>query len=213
VAVEPSAQIGYQLVPAPHSSVAVRNRQRRTAHGCQGHRGINGRGPRLRSATQRAWEAVRLCRERPLRSGARRYGSHQRRPTNDGAKLSLRRRVRAERERVRPIARARPGAPAGDEFPMEIIAAWRITPTYSSNHPGGPSWASFAILVHAPQGPRSASAGRQHDRQSNELSPGYWTFRRRRRKLEPDGRSQYLRRQQGNEPGMDNVCLRRYRVN
>ena len=29
MAVEPSAQIGCQLVPAPHSSVAVRNRQRR----------------------------------------------------------------------------------------------------------------------------------------------------------------------------------------
>jgi len=58
-----------------------------------------------------------------LQPGARRYGSHQRRPTNDGAKLSLRRRVRAVRERVRPIARARLGALAADEFQMEIIAA------------------------------------------------------------------------------------------
>lgn len=100
-----------------------------TMHGSQGRRGMDGRGPRLRSATQRAREAGRLCRERPLRSGVRRYGSHQRRPTNDGAKLSQRRRVRAVRNRVRPITSAHLGAPAGDEFPMEIIDAWRATST------------------------------------------------------------------------------------
>jgi hypothetical protein len=94
-----------------------------TAHGWQGQRGINGGGPRLRRAAKQAWEAVRLCRERPLQPGARRYGSHQRRLTNNGAAPSLRRGVRAVRKRARPIARACQGALAGDEFTVEIIGA------------------------------------------------------------------------------------------
>jgi len=123
VAVEPSAQIGCQLVPAPHSSVAVRNRQRRDGARLPRAPWNKWKGPAAAQRSEAGTGRVRLCRERPLQPGARRYGSHQRRPTNDGAKLSLRRRVRAVRERVRPIARARLGALAADEFQMEIIAA------------------------------------------------------------------------------------------
>lgn len=71
------------------------------------------------------WEAVRLCRERPLQPGARCYGSRQRWPTNSEAQLPVRREVRAVRQHARPNAPACRGAPACDEFPMEIIAAWR----------------------------------------------------------------------------------------
>jgi hypothetical protein len=58
-------------------------------------------------------------------------------------------------------------------------------------HTVQPSWQSIVgelclPCACAPHGPRSASAGRQHDRQSNELSPGYWMFRWRRRKLPSD---------------------------
>ena len=69
--------LGVEVIPAPHSSVAVRDRQRRDEARAPGHRGINGRGLRVRSEAKRAWEAVRLCRERPLHPRARRYGSHK----------------------------------------------------------------------------------------------------------------------------------------
>ena len=45
---------------------------------------------------------------------------------------------------------------------------------------------------------RCAPAGHQRDRQSNDLSPGYWMFLWHRRKLRSDARSQYLRGQHGN---------------
>ena len=123
MAVDPSACIGYQLVLPRIRRSPCETDSAATAHGCQGQRGINGRGPRLRSAAKQTWEAVRLCRERPMQSGARRYGSHQRRPTNDGAEMSVRRRGPG-RAQARAAHRTRPqGALAGDEFPMEIIAA------------------------------------------------------------------------------------------
>ena len=120
MAVGPSAWPGVQLVPAPHSSVAVRNRQCRDdagkgtvelmegARGCAAQRGSRGKrsvcaakGPcsRARGATVRT------------RGGQRTEGQ-----------LLMRREVWAVRKRARPIARASRGAPACDEFPMEIIA-------------------------------------------------------------------------------------------
>ena len=119
------------------------------AHGCQGHRGINGRGPRLRSAAKQAWEAVRLCRERPLHPGARRYGSHQRRPTNDGAQMTVR------RGRFGPcaIARGPSHAPAGRAGRRRISAGNHRCVAHSAyvkfNRPSGSSWASFAFPAHA----------------------------------------------------------------
>lgn len=61
-----------ELVPAPHSSVAVRHRQRRLRARRQGDRGVNGGGPRQRGAG-------RSCRASPLRPRVRRYGPHARR--------------------------------------------------------------------------------------------------------------------------------------
>ena len=66
-----------------------------------------------------------------------------------------------------------------------------------------PSWQSIMgelclPCACAPHGPRIASASRQHDRQSNDLSPNYWMFRLPRRKLPSDSDSQYLRGQHGN---------------
>ena len=68
---------GVELMSAPHSSVAVRDRERRDGARTQGQRGINGRGPLQR-------EGGRLCRERPLCPGVRRYGSLVRRPADAG---------------------------------------------------------------------------------------------------------------------------------
>lgn len=99
------------LVPAPHSSVAVRHRERRDDARVQGLRGINGRGPRGPQRQRRpAREGRRLCRERPLRQGARRYGSHGWRPTKTGQ----RRRTDEGRGRARQCAADLPrprGAP------------------------------------------------------------------------------------------------------
>ena len=66
-----------ELVPAPHSSVAVRHRERRQRAWRQGERGINGGDPRQRGAG-------RLCRESPLRLRVRRYGPHVGRPAMRG---------------------------------------------------------------------------------------------------------------------------------
>ena len=102
----PRRWLGCRAGPAPHSSVAVRNRQRRDEARAQGHRGINGRGPRVRSAARRAWEAVRSCRERPLRLRARRYGAQQGRPMDAGIDARATRDP-AARASARPGSRAR----------------------------------------------------------------------------------------------------------
>lgn len=198
MAVDPSARIWCQLVPAPHSSVAVRNRQRRGGARLQGQRGINGRGPRLRSAAKQAWEAVRLCRERPLLPGARRYGSHRRRSTNDRAQMSMRR-GGSGRAQSRAAHRTRPGGrwPATNfRWKSSLHSAQRLRRVQPSQE--------FIMgelclpCACVPRGPHRAPTGRRHDRQSNDLSPGYWMFRRRRWKLSSDARSQYLHRQHGN---------------
>ena len=119
------------------------------AHGRQGHRGINGRGPRLRSAAKQAWEAVRLCRERPLQPGARRYGSHQRQPTNDGAQMTVRR-GGSGRAQSRAAHRTCPPGRAGRR---RISAGNHRCVAHSAyvkfNRPSGSSWASFAFPAHA----------------------------------------------------------------
>ena len=159
------------------------------AHGCQGHGGINGRGPRLRSAAKQAWEAVRLCRERPLQPSARRYGSQQRRPTNDGAQMTVR------RGKFGPcaIARGPSHAPVRARWPAtnfrwksSLLPAQRLRRVQPSLR----SIMGELCLPCAcvPTGPQRAPAGRRHDRQSNDLSPDYWLFQRRRRKLSSDGR-------------------------
>lgn len=195
MAVEPSAQIGYQLVPAPHSSVAVRNRQRRD-------------GARLTRAPWNKWKgpAPAQCNAAGVGSGpfmprkglaigraalrfAPEAADERRGEAVAATKDPGRARTRAA-PLTRPLGRAgRRRISDGNHRRMAHNAYVQFKPS------GGPSWASFAFLAHAPQGPRRASAGRQHDRQSNELSPGYWMFRWRRRKLGPDGRSQYLRGQ------------------
>lgn len=103
-------------------------------------------GMRIDPAIQKeAEQRLRVTCSNPTLSWRTKNCDGQRSPTARGAALhrhrkyaawrqcassfSLRRRVRAVRERVWPIARARVGAPAGDEFPMGIIAAWRTTPT------------------------------------------------------------------------------------
>ena len=119
-----------------------------TAHGCQGHRGINGRGPRLRSAAKQAWEAVRLCRERPLQPGARRYGPHQRRPTNDGAQMTVRR-GDSGRAQSRAANRTCPPGRAGRRRISIGNHRWVGRNAYLElNRPSGSSWASFALLAH-----------------------------------------------------------------
>jgi hypothetical protein len=54
----PRRWLGCRAVSAPHSSVAVRDRQRRDQAQAQGHRGINGRGPRPPSAARRRGKAA-----------------------------------------------------------------------------------------------------------------------------------------------------------
>lgn len=72
---------GVELIAAPHSSVAVRNEQRRDQARTHGHRGVNGGDPRQRGAG-------RLRRERPLRPRARRYRPHDGRPMQAGRSTS-----------------------------------------------------------------------------------------------------------------------------
>ena len=119
------------------------------AHGRQGHRGINGRGPRLRRAAKQAWEAVRLCRERPLQPGARRYGSHQRQPTNNGAQMTVRR-GGSGRAQSRAAHRTCPPGRAGRR---RISTGNHRCVAHSAyvkfNRPSGSSWASFAFPAHA----------------------------------------------------------------
>lgn len=175
MAVDPSACIGCQLVPAPHSSVAVRNRQR-----CD--------GARLPRATWNKWKgpAPAQCSEAGVGSGpfmprkalatgpaALRFAPEaagERR----GAQMSERR-GGPGRAQARAADRARPRGRAGLR---------RIS---DENHrriaPDGyvefkPTWQSIMGELRlpcgcAPQGARSAAVGRQHDRQSNDLSPGY----------------------------------------
>lgn len=67
-----------ELMPAPHSSVAVRRRERQQRARPPGQRGINGGDPRQRGGD-------RLCRERPWRQRARRYGPHEGRTAEAGS--------------------------------------------------------------------------------------------------------------------------------
>ena len=95
-----------ELVPAPHSSVAVRHRERRRQARLQGDRGVNGGDPRQRGAG-------RSCRARPLWPCVRRYGPRSRRTA---------RRASGLRERSRDTGQRRPQAEAQTAVPERAKA-------------------------------------------------------------------------------------------
>lgn len=186
MAVEPSAQIGYQLVPAPHSSVAVRNRQRRD-------------GARLPRAPWNKWKgpAPAQCNAAGVGSGpfmprkalaigraALRFAPEAADERRGAAVAATKGPGRAQ---TRAAHRTRPPGRAGRRRISDRNHRRIAHNAYIQFKPFRRSiMDELCLLAHAPQGPRSASAGRRHDRQSNELSPGYWMFRWRRRKLPSD---------------------------
>ena len=129
MAVGPSACIGCPLVPAPHSSVAVRNRQRLGSARLPRAPWNKWKGPASAQCSEAGVGSGPFMPRKALATGraALRFApkaADERRGTDDRATGE----VRAVRNRARPIACARPGALAGDEFPVEIIAATRTTP-------------------------------------------------------------------------------------
>lgn len=190
MAVGPSAYIWCQLVPAPHSSVAVRNRQRlgsarlprapwnkwkgpASAQCSEADVGSGPFMPRKALATGRA--ALRFATE-----GGRRTTGHR---CPCAGEVRGRAQARAA-HRTRPRGRAGQRRISGGNHRCVAHSAY-----VEFNRLGGSSWTSFAFPACVPRGPHRAPAGRRHDRQGNDLSTGYWMFRRRRRKLSFDGRS------------------------
>ena len=190
MAAGPSACIGCQLVPAPHSSVAVRNRQRRD-------------GARLTRAPWNKWKGPA-----PAQCNAAGVGSGPFMPRKGLAigRAALRFAPEAADERRgaddRATGRFGPCAIARGPSHAPVRARWPATNFRwkSSLRPAQrlrrvqPSL-RFIMgelclpCACVPRGTQRAPAGRRHGRQSNDLSPGYWPFRRRRRTLPTDGRS------------------------
>jgi hypothetical protein len=101
------AKRAFELVPAPHSSVAVRHRERRRQARLQGDRGVNGGDPRQRGAG-------RSCPARPLWPCLRRYGPQSRRAA---------RRATGHGRRTRDTAARRPKAAATAALPARLARA------------------------------------------------------------------------------------------
>ena len=138
----PRRWLGVELIPAPHSSVAVRNQEApRPSEGARA-RGINGRGPRgPKRIAQAGAGRRRLCRERPLHLHARRYGSHRRRPRIAGP-TKIRRGIRPGAGRRSAKGHAPNGAqirrPAHESASRNLFGSViPLTPRHVSHRPRG----------------------------------------------------------------------------
>lgn len=189
MAVGPSACIGCQLVPAPHSSVAVRNRQRLGSARLPRAPWNKWKGPASAQCSEAGVGSGPFMPRKALATGraALRFApeaADERRGTDDSAT-----------GRFGPCAIARGPSHA------PVRARWPAT-NFRWNSSLRPAQrlrrvqTSLRLIMGelclpcacVPRGTQRAPAGRRHDRQSNDLSPGYWLFQRRRRKLSSDGR-------------------------
>ena len=172
MAVGPSACIGCQLVPAPHSSVAVRNRQRLGSARLPRAPWNKWKGPASAQCSEAGVGSGPFMPRKALASGraALRFApeaADERRGTDDRATGE----VRAVRNRARPIARARRARWPATNFRWKssLRSAQRVRKVQPSKR--------FIMgklclpCACVPRGPHRAPAGRRHDRQSNDLSP------------------------------------------
>ena len=150
-----------ELSSAPHSSVAVRDRERRKAARAQGHRGINGRGPREQSERGKAavYAAKGSCacaRGATVRtSGGRRKRGRPTAPT---------RATEASRAMARNAAKTSEPATAGALTAYERLRNFSAQCWTNRNH--------FGISTHCEEArPLRASTSRLSERTRKFCSP------------------------------------------